>query len=319
MKRKKVNKMTIHLIFIITAVFALIGTSFAWFYDGDSFSSSLIEIDTIDSKNLQIKVSENDEYTTGSKEFAINQDFTYKEVSASLDGNSLSFYTFTKTGLDSNNKENEGYDSNDAVASNLRKITSNLDDYVFTLDFTLKSTENSYLYLNKNSNVSPLSVEEISSVYGNFSKDYIAGAVRVAIYKLNSSTDEYEPCFIWIPNTSIELSLDSEGYKLNPTGTVEESFMFLENGKYSDNTIILTNNQLNGNTSLTINNKSINVVWGDLSDNEVPITYISAGESEFRMVSWIDGYDRETKIPLAGGKINFDLIFSIKLENEGNR
>ena len=309
-KNVGLTKSSKHLLLVIPTVFVLLGTTFAWFYNGDRASTSTIGMDVLDPNYLQIKVTENDTYTTGVKEFEIKEGFTYQEACVSIDDNSLSFYSVNTTGIDSNTKENEGFNSNDAVVTGLKNVTSDLLNYAYYFDFYLKSQITSNLYLSPTSVVSPLSVDEVSSVYGSFSKDYIAGAIRVAILKLNSSTNKYEPCFIWIPNTNIELSLDQDGYHLNRNGNVEESFTFLRKGSINEDYIVSSSG------STTLNN--VNIAWGDLKTNELPITIISQGESLFRIVTWVDGYDRETKIPLAGGKIKMSFDFSLEKENEAN-
>lgn len=65
------------------------------------------------------------------------------------------------------------------------------------------------IFLAGDSAVSPKNPEGNMSSFGNFSKDYIAAATRVAF--LNAEKDSCS--FIWAPNSDIELQENKDGYK----------------------------------------------------------------------------------------------------------
>lgn len=84
---------------------------------------------------------------------------------------------------------------------------SNSSGKYVDIDLHFRSTMEKSIYLANDSTVSPKSITDRKSVFGDFSKDYICAASRLAF--LNE--DKTKCNFIWAPNSNYELK-ESSGY-----------------------------------------------------------------------------------------------------------
>ncbi len=85
---------------------------------------------------------------------------------------------------------------------------TNADGKYVEIPLYFRSTTERRIYLTGKSAVSPRSTSEQMSEYGNFSKDYICSAARVAF--LNKAKDKCN--FIWAPNSNYELVQSDAGF-----------------------------------------------------------------------------------------------------------
>lgn len=75
------------------------------------------------------------------------------------------------------------------------------------VDLFFRSEVEKTIYLSGDSRVTPKNTDERLSEYGNFSKDYICSAARVAFLNENGDCN-----FIWAPNSDYELKENASGY-----------------------------------------------------------------------------------------------------------
>ncbi len=85
---------------------------------------------------------------------------------------------------------------------------TNADGKYVEIPLYFRSTTERSIYLTGKSAVSPRNTSERRSEYGNFSKDYICSAARVAF--LNSKKDTCN--FIWAPNSNYQLVQNAAGF-----------------------------------------------------------------------------------------------------------
>ena len=143
-------------------------------------------------------------------------------------------------------------------------------------------------------------------------KDYIAGAVRVAIL-----TDENDP-FIWAPNTTYQLNGDGT---VTVMGEPESEYKYVYS---SENEQFLGTEQFfkieNPDKLASGVSPDKRFVWGDLSKIEdytnsvAPIFNtgeVVNGEIEIKIVVriWVEGTDREAVQSMIGGRFNINLKF----------
>ncbi len=298
---KKLKTQFIFSITLIISLIAIVATAtFSWFVNRSDNYLSQIRIETVDTFNL--KVSSNGEsgnnITTN-----IHDDFFLKPIF----GNGLDF--FVPEYASQEVVEGSGvYD--DLPTGEYVSVTDMVTNYAFVMDFALNIDSPAELYLEYTSNERTYVKkgaysEKRKSPYGNFSKDNIIGAIRVAIFV------EDVLKMIWIPNSTIELKENAnKTFEVLTDGEVEESFTFINNDESTFS--ILTNGNANGNTEVG----GVTYVWGEINlDNCPKVTDISK-EKKFKVVIWIDGNDRECTNALVGGKININLCFNAKQENE---
>lgn len=171
---------------------------------------------------------------------------------------------------------------------------------VFTFETDISQT----VYLSNDSFVSPSDPTGNFSTVGDFSRDYIAGAIRVAFFSVDEE-GEYTPIYIWAPNPTIEFS----GTTVNVNGTVEEYYRYKTGPLESDTKSIPTEGAENGISD------NGGFVWGDpeqdgvlplisfVTENKVPVT----GSVAMRV--WLEGTDRECVSALCNGKFNMYFSF----------
>jgi hypothetical protein len=168
------------------------------------------------------------------------------------------------------------------------------------------------LYLSKNSSVLPKDPDVHDSAYGEYSAGYICAAMRVAI--LERVGERYETRLIWIPNTTTRL-ITTGSTDLIVKGTesdVEEQYVFVTDAEQNYKTVIAPNRTVSGAQQLG----PVLYVWGDLPENLQFSTLVSNTQSDFRLVIWLDGNDRECHNALMNGTIDVHLNFTVNQETE---
>lgn len=150
--------------------------------------------------------------------------------------------------------------------------------------------------------------ERRKSPYGEFSRDNINGAVRVAILKNN------EVICIWIPNSDVELQNNDGAYSVvtGEDATIETEYTFFSwydsASKEVHSMDIETGSKKNGHCVID----DITYIWGDITDGNCPPIAKIYGEQAFSIVMWVDGTDRECDNALVGGKVKLNLCFTAK-------
>ncbi|MBQ6262608.1 MAG: hypothetical protein IJK58_03745 [Clostridia bacterium] len=158
-----------------------------------------------------------------------------------------------------------------------------------------------------------------TSAYGNFSKDCIAGAARVAA--LNNVGEEL---FFWVPNSTYQLSYinaEGGGWTMNTAGTPEASYSYYKFDDVEDKYVLNTFAAGDYITSIP------NLTFDARPDETDPVQAAmklatltrAEGETEYTGSAtfniWVEGTDREARRALAGGKFNTDIVFIAYIVN----
>ena len=177
-----------------------------------------------------------------------------------------------------------------------------------------KSLSSMNIYLSGDSLVKPATTSDTDrNAFGNFSKHYIVGAIRVAILSVDENDNE-EIKMIWAPSPKVELSynkktgkysLDTNGnieeysyYKKNPaTGVVERYYVTSDD--YANKRFVLGST----NTNETFTNNS------PLLGQVLPVLGENFGEEKLVIRVWYEGTDREANQALGGGQVKLNLKF----------
>jgi len=207
-------------------------------------------------------------------------------------------------------------DSNvtDISGDGINFYTKNLNESTDYVEFDLQFRASSYfaIYLNNKSNVVPHNASGNKSAYGDFSKDYIAAAVRVAF--LNSAGSAVN--LVWIPNNNISLDKSGDVYSINTSAAAKAANYTTSAANAAghfdtDSASVLTTStaeqglaagDIYGNVGTAFNKNSIATIAPAASG--VPTTAV------VKVRVWIDGDDNECVNPLLGGQFDVTLGFS---------
>ena len=322
-KKSFIPKMIFSVILIVSLIAVTVTSSFSWFLYANSNMSYDIKVDVLDAYNLQLQGN----VVGGSGiETNLNDNFRLKPVYG--DGKNFYAPVFEERETTPGSGEYNIYNTGE-----YKPLTSDteLDDYIFFMDFTLLADNIVDLYLEYTDHARTFVTQGQNpqnriSPYGDFSRDNICGAVRVAIL-----LDNEIKC-IWIPNTDVELQESEDGCTLiQDNGAIEEKYVFAipdkvpihgesttEDIEGEANEIVI---ETGGKAQGVIEKDGISYVWGDISTENCPMITRFYGSANLRVAMWIDGKDRECTNALIGGKVRLNLCFTTKSlgEEEENR
>ncbi len=295
MNKKRVILGSVCVILLI----ALVGGTLAWFYinqevtvnygnsifceAGDSLEIALVE------NGVPSRWSSSIDYSTGT--------FTTVDIS----GNG--YHLYRPAEIDENQQP-----------VNMIPAVSSLEsgvgyDYI-ELEVSFRSLSKMNVYLSDESFIAPVNPDDSSSnIYGNFSRDYIAGAMRVAVI------DDTGLKMLWAPNSDYQLIQNGNGtyaFKSGGDATPETSYYYYEedeNGNlvqkevsadlYASKTFVVDStgagNGYTGNSAAVV---SLN-----------PEREGAHAQKTVRIRIWFEGTDREAHQALAGGNVNVKLKF----------
>ena len=297
MNKKRIILSSLCVILLI----AVVGGTLAWFYineevtvgygnsifceAGDSLEIALVE------DGVATRWSSNIDYSAG--------EFTTVDIT----GNGLNLYRPTEI------NENQ-------QPVNLTPAISSLDnsrsyDYI-EMEVAFRSVSKMNVYLSEESFIAPVDPDDAASnIYGNFSRDYIAGAMRVAVI------DDDGLRMIWAPNSQYQLIQNANGtYDFNSgkngDSVPESAYYFYgedENGKlvqqefsadaYASKQFVVDSTGAGkgytGNSAMLV--------------SLVPESEGAHAQKTVRIRIWFEGTDREAHQALAGGNVNVKLKF----------
>lgn len=293
------KKLIISIVAILITLGA-IGGSLAWFYINESsYVDYGSDISCEAGQSLEIS---NDGGKTWAG-FISNEGFNSSTVDITGDGINM----YRPVSIDETSNPS-GYQPATAIDEN------GSGDYI-DIDLIFRTTSKMNVYLNGESYISPTNPTLGGNMFGNFSRDYIAGATRVAFIEVTEDADtgaeQYELKMIWAPNPKYELSKSTGGvYNFTVNGTRETYYYTTyEDGEYvkkeftSDD--FATSKFVAGNTGADISNGGESAVL--FSTNP------SAGKFDYKRLIiriWFEGTDREASEALAGGKVSAKLKFT---------
>jgi len=232
-------------------------------------------------------------------------------------------------------------DADDNVFANDPNTFRVIDDenenlYYISLRIKFRTAADTEVYLSNESYVKPknMQVSDINkSIYGNISRDGIAGAVRVSFSEETEDKNGVpieELRNIWIPNDKYELYYQSEEAKFKETGTREagygyqylndgkiESYTFSDEDYYSRNVTVGGAEALASPTQSDGSTARVNQAQKllDFSSNASE-SVMGIREKTLIVRIWIEGTDREADKALVGGEMSYKLHFICIDKNE---
>lgn len=260
---------------------------YAWFIMGDTASVSGMDEQVIDAGYIRISQDGGDTWEDG-----LDLDLGTAGIVHEMSGNGLDLYEpiYGMYNI-------EGYEKTDN------------DEYYIEKTFTFESDISQDVYLSDESFLRPSDLTKNFSDEGDFSCDYIAGALRVAFFEVTEHG--YTPLCIWIPNPSIEYT----GKGVNENGSVEDYYSYQIGTGVGDTVSIPTGGIMNG-----ISNSDDGLfIWGTPEQTDVkPLLSFSTENNRpvrksIMMRVWLEGTDRECVRALRNGK--FKMYF--KFETTG--
>ena len=295
MNKRRIIFSSISVILLI----ALVGGTLAWFYVNEEVAvdyGNSIFCEAGDS--LEISLVENGAASrwTSAIDYRAGE-FTTVDIS----GNGIDLYRPAEI--------NE-YQQPDGFINAVSSLENSIAYDYIELEVAFRSLSKMNVYLSEESFIEPVETEsDGSNIYGNFSRDYIAGAMRVAIIEDNDLR------LLWAPNSQYELIDNGDGtynFLSGAAATPEENYSyFMPDGfgdyieteisakEYATNQFVVDSTGASRNTA---------------GKSPVLVSLDPASEGEYaqktvRVRIWFEGTDREAHQALAGGNVNAKLKF----------
>ncbi len=323
-KQMRVNRRKAYisnLIMVFVLAVSIIIAVLAWFFNSQKANISSIKVDSAAANSVELRVMLNwpdtdDDYDSGWVSGTINLQsenavgtFQYAN---DITGNGILFARPKK----SDGTADPVFTGSDANANwQLESTPVENKDYE-VIDVYVRCNQPSNIYLTTGCSADPVNSNGNQNDYG-VSKDYIAGASRIAFVNVAGDSSETVSC-VWIPNSTYQLDSTSKAFTEN--GVPEGTYKYYDSDKkqivsytnddnlYSDYgyttsiTDPVINNGMLGNKDSVI--KVTEVVDAIDKDTNNGFQY----QSHFRIKIWIEGTDRETDSVFKGGI--FKTIFS---------
>ena len=305
MKNKKKNKLKLFAIYLICPLFMMVTVSFAWF-----FINQQVEINY--TPNIQCEAGHSLEISIdGGSTWAGGVELkTATPKMLDITGNGINLY---KPITVDEQYQPQGFEIAEEI-----DVETGEGDFI-EIEVMLRTNSKMNVYLSGDSYISPVSEGTAShSIFGNFSKDYIAGATRVAVTEKNGSTEILK--MLWDPNPYYKLTRNENGtYTFNKevkTANVDASnYQYYV---YDSQTKKYTTRKLSMDD---IANKVISLgnVGGkdELTAGDSPILTTFTPTTDQQMLYktlmvrvWFEGTDRESDQALSGGVIKMYFKFN---------
>jgi len=291
-KNKQATPIAKPMMQTVALIVILIVASLAWFVFGDYSELSPLELTAQEATNVWISnTSDSDNWD---KNLVVNGNF---------DGNAATVTEYSGNGTElylpiTANKEVIGY----------FPLSDGMDQNYLEYTAYIKSDGPTEIFLGDESSVTPLDLSTNISSDGDYSMNYIVGAVRVAIF----TEENKDAPIVWAPNSRIEYLPMSNS--ILSTGVVEDTYTYATGTDITDIKTIPTNGRTSGIDS------EGTFIWGDISNigNKSAMKPIlvfgnSYGEEnikELKIRVWVEGSDREAIRSLSGGKFRLNLKFA---------
>jgi len=195
-----------------------------------------------------------------------------------------------------------------------QKIDDNGEGDYLEVELMLRSASSMNVYFSGDSSVTPKSTStQQHNIYGNFSKDFIAGAVRVAVVEKDTSGNE-QLKMIWAPNSRYQLTNSGGKYSFRADGTAEQNYYYYTS---ADNTMDNLNKYTVSADQYASKQFVVDSTGGNIntSGNSPVLTVLDTKINESDPVYtktiyirvWFEGTDREADQALSGGWA--DMVF----------
>ncbi|MBR6548893.1 MAG: hypothetical protein IKT68_05040 [Clostridia bacterium] len=283
-KKKKIAFSVLSLILIM----GLVGGVFAWFYLNEStyvdFGSDIV---CEAGKSLEISAD------GGRTWNAMITQTGFSSETQDITGDGINLYRPTK--MDDNNLP-LSYEQ--AVVYNKQ---TKKGDYV-ELKLKFRSTSPMDVYLSGESYISPANPTKEGNIFGAFSRDFIAGATRVAFIE-NGVTK-----MIWAPNPNYQLTAGNDGmFSFNEFGQPEVY-------RYTDSNYQVQpySEEDYANSRFVAGSTEADTAYAKKSARLFSIQPATDdyGYADLTLRIWFEGTDREASHALAGGQVKVKLKFT---------
>lgn len=290
----KLLKGSFELLLVMVSVLVV---SYAWFVRTTENDAKDLNIKTKASRLLYISL---DNGVTWNTELKLNLSDKFK-FNNEVTSNGVDFYkAMTKR--------------DDGMPITFTKADSGIDYLEF--DILFKANAPLGVFLDSESSIVPVAgIEENEligqgitrkSSYGDFSRDLISGAVRIAFIENDYVEEQYVPklksSLVWAPNKNYELIYNNGYYTFNINSNKEQDYTYVnassgvsyelvDNFKDNLNTDFL-NDDANGDPMIT--------KIDDKFNNGIKCVTVRV---------WIEGNDREAHTSLTGGMFTMNLNF----------
>lgn len=250
-----------------------------------------------------------------SLEIALVQDGTTSRWSSSIDYSAGEFTTVDITGDGFNLYRPSEIDENQQPVDFVEAVSSLEDskhyDYI-ELEVAFRSVSKMNVYLSDESFISPVNpTDDGTNIYGKFSRDYIAGAMRVAII------DDTGLKMLWAPNSKYQLIQNANGTYALKTGALGDSvpesdyYYFAEN---EEGELVQQMVPAEAYASKQFVVDGTGAMKDEAGNSATLATLVPASEGAYAQKTvkiriWFEGTDREAHQALAGGNVNVKLKF----------
>lgn len=303
------------LIAIIVSIFVF---SYAWFVHESDSNVEGVNIGTAKTNNILISEDGNEGWGN-SFNIDVGEGFRFNNEVTS-DG--INFYK-------ANLKDEYG------TPLNFTNATLN-EDYL-EFDVWFKNDSSVKLFLEEDSSVTPecgtkkedlvltpgsdKKIDDIvrASAYGDFSRDLIAGSVRVAFirYNFNEETNSFEledkPVLIWAPNKTYEITENDGWFTADVESTNSQSYKYIkveDSSTFHEEDLDNLKDVISASYDTKMANGDPVLVSIDTEDG-------LEKKAGLKVRVWVEGNDRDAVSALKGGifKINLSFVGITKKEN----
>ena len=312
MKKKKLT------LYLLTSVIILIligtTTTFAWFFINKQVEVDYgSEITCQAGTSLEVSMLEGIDPETNEETWSPYGGYVkYSTVSAKIEdisGNGKELYVPTSLVTDPDTGELMPEGLKDAEKTDADGYGQFLEMHV-----KLRSQSAMNVYLSGDSVVTPLTTSDTDrNAYGNFSKHYIVGAIRIAILSVDENDNETLK-MIWAPRPTVELSYNKNTgkYSLVTDGAIEDYSYYMKNSQtgliekyyvtpdeFAEKSFVL--GSTNTNESYANNSPVLTEIAPELG--------VNLDEEKLIIRVWFEGTDREANQALGGGQVKVNLKF----------
>lgn len=303
------------LIAIIVSIFVF---SYAWFVHESDNNVEGVNIGTAKTNNIMISEDGNQGWGD-SFNIDVGEGFRFNNEVTS-DG--INFY---KANL------------KDEYGTPLSFTNATLNEDYLEFDVWFKNDSSVKLFLEEDSSVTPecgtkkedlvltpgsdKKIDDIvrASAYGDFSRDLIAGAVRVAFirYIFNEETNSFEledkPVLIWAPNKTYEITENDGWFTANVESTNSQSYKYIKvknSSTFREEDLDNLKDDISASYDTKMANGDPVLVSIDTEDG-------LEKKAGLKVRVWVEGNDRDAVSALKGGifKINLSFVGITKEEN----
>lgn len=264
------------VISIIVLLLTLFGVTYAWFNLRDRTTINNVEVEIVGDIDYLL-------LSTDGLNFESGLDYTNQLSNLNITDVSGDGYTLNKP-------IGAIGDTDGLLATNWEPAEANVDYIDIPIFIKAKFGDKLYLRMDT-SYVSPYDTTSNISPYGSFSRNYIAGATRVAIFE--SVDNLLAGKLFWVPNETYQLTKSNGVYTFNANGTPEVVNQYLKN--------------VNGNYTMTNFGDWRPLISSTLAANKPEILNFDTDVKKVVVRIWLEGTDRESSIALTGG------VFKVKL------